>query len=92
MARGKYLSLEEARKTGKLKQLIKEHPSEADADRFQALLDSMTKGSARGGRTSTRGTSGWPHRSQTTDRGLDRFERFYRFVPLLLPVLASLLN
>ncbi len=58
MSRGKYLSLEEARKTGKFKQFIKEHPSEADAGRFQALLDSMTKGSAKDGRTSTQGTSG----------------------------------
>lgn len=57
MARGKHLSLEEAHKTGNLKQFIKEHPSEADADRFQALLDSMTKGSAKGGRTSARETS-----------------------------------
>ena len=57
MSRGKYLSLEEARNTGNLKQFIKEHPSEGGADRFQALLDSMTKGSAKGGRTSTRGTS-----------------------------------
>ena len=57
MARGKYLSLEEARKSGILDQFAEEHPSEADADRFQALLDSMTKGSAKGGRTSTQGTS-----------------------------------
>ncbi len=58
MARGKYLSLEEARKAGTLNQFSKEHPSKADAARFQALLDSMTKGSARDGRTSTQGTSG----------------------------------
>ena len=65
MARGKYLSLEEARKAGKLERFIKEHPSEADADRFQTLLDSMTKGSARGGRTSTQGTSGGYSGTQT---------------------------
>lgn len=58
MARGKYLSLEEARKTGQLDQFAKEHPSKADADRFEALLESMAKGSAKGGRTSTQGTSG----------------------------------
>ena len=38
MAYGKYLSLEEARKLGKLKQFAKEHPSEADCGRFERLL------------------------------------------------------
>ena len=52
MARGKYLSLEEARKTGKLKQFAKEHPSESEGDRFQRLLDAMAKGSPKGGETS----------------------------------------
>ena len=44
MSRGKYLSLEEARKTGKIKQFCKEHPSTGDRDVFDALLDAMTKG------------------------------------------------
>ena len=57
MARGKYLSLEEARKAGTLDQFAKEHPSKADAERFENLLDAMTKGSPKVGRTSTRGTS-----------------------------------
>lgn len=57
MARGKYLSLEEARKAGQLDQFAKEHPSKVDADRFEALLESMAKGSARGGRTLIQGTS-----------------------------------
>ena len=57
MARGKYLSLEEARKMDALDQFAKEHPSKADADRFEALLDNMTKGSAKGGRTSARAAS-----------------------------------
>jgi len=43
MARGKYLSLEEARKLGKLDRFAKEHPSEADAELFERLLDAMTK-------------------------------------------------
>lgn len=43
MSRGKYLSLEEARKAGKLDQFAKEHPTQADAGLFQRLLDSMTK-------------------------------------------------
>ncbi len=41
MSRGKYLSLEEARKLGKLDQFCKEHPSQADAGRFERLLDAM---------------------------------------------------
>ena len=41
MSRGRYLSLEEARNLGKLDRFAKEHPSEADADRFQSLLDAM---------------------------------------------------
>ena len=57
MARGKYLSLEEAQKTGKLKQFAKEHPSEADAGLFQRLLDSMTKGSPKDDQTSGSGAS-----------------------------------
>ena len=57
MAHGKYLSLEEARKSGKLDRFAKEHPSKADADRFEGLLESMSKGSARDGRTSIQGIS-----------------------------------
>jgi hypothetical protein len=44
MSRGKYLSLEEARKTGQLDQFAKEHPSEAERDRFERLLDAMARG------------------------------------------------
>jgi len=43
MAHGKYLSFEEARQLGKLGQFGKEHPAEADADRFSALLDAMCR-------------------------------------------------
>lgn len=43
MAIGKYLSLEEARRKGKLERFAKEHPSEAD-ERFWSLLDSIVKG------------------------------------------------
>jgi hypothetical protein len=38
MSRGKYLSLEEARKAAKLEQFAKEYPSEADAVRLKSLL------------------------------------------------------
>ena len=44
MARGKYLSLEEARKLGKLGQFCKEHPSEGDQKLFDRLLDAMAHG------------------------------------------------
>lgn len=44
VARGKYLSLEEARKAGKLDQFAKEHPSEGDKKRFDAILDAMAHG------------------------------------------------
>ena len=41
MARGKYLSLEEARKQGKLAQFAKEHPGEGDAKLWDRLFRSM---------------------------------------------------
>ena len=43
MARGKYLSLEEAREQDKLDQFCKEHPSEGDKETFDRLLDRMAK-------------------------------------------------
>lgn len=56
MSRGKYLSLEEARKSGKLKQFAKEHPSQAD-ERFPRLLEAMAKGTLEAGGTSDPGSS-----------------------------------
>jgi hypothetical protein len=44
MSRGKYLSLEEARKSGQLEQFAKEHPSEAERERFERLLEAMATG------------------------------------------------
>jgi hypothetical protein len=44
MSRGKYLSLEEARKSGALDRFVKEHPSEADRERFKRLLEAMSQG------------------------------------------------
>ena len=44
MARGKYLSLEEARKSGKLDRFCKEHPSVGDEGLFDRLLNAMAKG------------------------------------------------
>ena len=43
MARGQYLSLEEARRMGLLNQFCKEHPSEGDEEAFDNLLDAMAK-------------------------------------------------
>lgn len=39
MARGKYLSLEDARKMKRLDRFCKEHPSQGDERRFDAILD-----------------------------------------------------
>ena len=44
MARGKYLSLEEARKLGKLGQFAKEHPTEGDMALWDQLFDAMIHG------------------------------------------------
>ncbi len=44
MARSKYLSLEEARRLGKLDQFAKEHPTKGDAKALNALLDAMATG------------------------------------------------
>jgi len=44
MSRGKYLSLEEARKSGKLARFAKEHPMEVDRERFTRLLAAMSQG------------------------------------------------
>ena len=55
MARGKYLSLEEARKGATpgatLDQFAKEHPSQADG-RFPKLLEAMSKGTLEAAQTS----------------------------------------
>lgn len=53
MSRGKYLSLEEARKRkGGLDRFVKEHPSVADRERFERLLDAMSRGPLKGEKTS----------------------------------------
>jgi hypothetical protein len=41
MSRGKYLSLEEARKKGLLERFAKEHPSEGDEELFNRLIEAM---------------------------------------------------
>ena len=54
MARGKNLSFEEARKSGKLKQFVREHPSQGDWDRFHKLLEAMAHGEPPSPRKSSR--------------------------------------
>ncbi len=44
MARGKYLSLEEARRSGKIDRFCKEHPSEGDVKLWDRLSLAMAKG------------------------------------------------
>lgn len=53
MSSGKHISLEEVRKDKKLlKRFIKEHPSEGDAELFDAALGSMIKSPGQGEKTS----------------------------------------
>jgi len=56
MAVGKYLSLEEARNSGKLARFAKEHPSKAD-ERFWPLLKAAAKGLPKDGGTSGQAAS-----------------------------------
>ena len=44
MSTGKYLSLEEARQSGKLARFCKEHPSEGDEGQWDELFEVMAKG------------------------------------------------
>ena len=55
MSRGKYLSLEEARKNNQLERFAKEHPSKGDEKAFDDLLGRMAKSSLKAGRTSKKG-------------------------------------
>ena len=55
MARGKYLSLEEARTLGNLDQFAKEHPSKGNEKEWNNLFEAMAKG------VPTMGLIWWPH-------------------------------
>lgn len=44
MSRGRYLSLEEARKSGQLERFAAEHYRTGNGDKFAALLDAMAAG------------------------------------------------
>lgn len=82
MSRGKYLSLEEARNTGKLEQFAKDHPSEADAPRFKSLLEAMSKGVLEASETSSpdhaAGSSGTRTRQGTKASGAKKRGRASR--------------
>jgi hypothetical protein len=62
MARGKYLSLEEARRLNQINQFCAEHPSRGNWKEFDALMDSFTSPDARSSseavRTSSRARGG----------------------------------
>lgn len=47
MARGKYLSLEEARKLGKLDQFAKEHEAEGDEKAFDRAIKAIAQGAGK---------------------------------------------
>lgn len=58
MAQGKYLSLEEARKAGKLERFAKEHPAKGDEEAFDRLLNGMASGKPKAGSQTSGGESG----------------------------------
>ncbi len=63
MSRGKYLSLEEARKKDLLDRFCKEHPSTGDEDAFDGILDGLIKNPSRASETSSQAK---PARSSDT--------------------------
>ena len=58
MSRGKYLSLEEARKADQLKQFAKEHPSVGDEKQFNRVFEKMARGGKEKGVSQKRKGSG----------------------------------
>jgi hypothetical protein len=63
MSRGKYLSLEEARKKHLLDRFCKEHPSTGDKDALDGILDGLIKNPSEASETSSRAK---PARSSDT--------------------------
>ena len=68
MSRGKYLSLEEARNGGKIRQFAKEHPSCSMGNRFERLLDVVTTCRPEARQTSPRGDGDDCSDTQTPSR------------------------
>jgi hypothetical protein len=54
MSRGKYLSLEEARKKGQIDRFCKEHPTTGDRSLFDHILDGLIKNPSKASGTSSR--------------------------------------
>ena len=54
MSRGKYLSLEEARKKGLLDRFCKEHPSMGEREAFDHILEGLIKNPSEASETSSR--------------------------------------
>ena len=69
MARGKYLSLEEARRSGKIERFCKEHPTKGDWNQFDAMMDSFAgpeaKSSSKAVRTSSRARGAGSNETRT---------------------------
>ena len=65
MSRGKYLSLREARKLGKVDQFAKEHPAKGDMAKFDVLLDAM----AHGELPSSQASQKPPSNGRTSNKG-----------------------
>jgi hypothetical protein len=53
MSRGKYLSLEEARKKGQIDRFCEEHPSKGDRNLFDHILDGLIKNPSKASETSS---------------------------------------
>mgnify|MGYP000615712648 CR=1 FL=1 len=71
MSRNKYLNFEEARKSKKLEQFAKENPLQSKGNRFERLLNAMSRGLLEDGRTSSQdaseGYSGTQTRRDTSE-------------------------
>ena len=68
MSRGKYMSLQEARETGKIDQFCEEHPSEGDGTRFETLLSAMARRRPANDQTSAQGSASYCSDTQTPSR------------------------
>lgn len=65
MSTGQYLSLEEARKKGKLDRFVKEHPSIGDKTAFDKLFKAMARNQPEESGTSQKDSCGGYNETQT---------------------------
>ena len=88
MSQGKYLSLEEARKLGRLDQFAKNHPSTGIKQSFDDLLDAM----AHGGKPDSQ-IKKMPAAHRTSDPGpLPAVVAILKFLHVILKVLLGNVN